>query len=179
MRRSDRIIASITNEDHLDIALRSRVKRINLVAGSMNTLPSIMERIRRAEKKVYLHVEMIQGIGRDAAAIQYLADTFKPDGIITTKSNIVAYAKQVNLPTIQRVFAVDSTAVDKAIKVIKTCKPDEIELMPGLMPRVIQEVKGQVNQPLIAGGLVRYQEEIDMALQSGADYVSMGNTKLW
>ena len=179
MRHADRIIASITQEKHLDIALKSPIQRINLVAGSINTLPSVMERVRRAGKVIYLHVEMIQGIGRDAASIQYLASTFKPDGIITTKSTIVNNARQVGLKTIQRVFAVDSTAVDTAIRMIKTCKPDEIELMPGLMPRVIEEVKEQLSQPLIAGGLIRHRKEIDIALESGADFVSMGNTKLW
>lgn len=179
MKHAERIIASITQEKHLDIALKSKVGRINLVAGSINTLHSVMERVRQAGKRIYLHVEMIQGIGRDAASIQYLASTFKPDGIITTKSTIVSHARQIGLPTIQRVFAVDSTAVDTAIRMIKTSKPDEIELMPGLMPRVIEEVKAQLNLPLIAGGLIRHRREIEIALESGADYVSMGNTKLW
>lgn len=179
MKLSDRIIASITNEQHLDIALESEVQRINLVAGSINTLPTVMEKVRRAGKRVYLHVEMIQGIGRDAAAIQYLADTFKPDGIITTKGNIVNYAKHAGLHAIQRVFAVDSTAVEMAIKMSRNNKPDEIELMPGLMPRVIRDVKDQITQPLIAGGLIKTWKEIEIALESGADYVSMGNTKLW
>jgi len=179
MKHAERIIASITQEKHLAIALKSKVGRINLVAGSINTLHSVMERVRQAGKRIYLHVEMIQGIGRDAASIQYLASTFQPDGIITTKSTIVSHARQIGMPTIQRVFAVDSTAVDTAIRMIKTSKPDEIELMPGLMPRVIEEVKAQLNLPLIAGGLIRHRREIEIALESGADYVSMGNTKLW
>ena len=39
----------------------------------------------KANKKVYLHIEMIEGFGKDEAAVRYIANNIKPDGIITTK----------------------------------------------------------------------------------------------
>jgi glycerol uptake operon antiterminator len=62
---------------------------------------------------------------------------------------------------------------------IKNCTPDEVELMPGLMPRIIRDMKQRIKQPLIVGGLIRHKEEISSALQSGADYVSIGDAALW
>ncbi len=130
-------------------------------------------------KQVFVHVEMIGGIGRDAAAIQYLAESVKADGVITTKSNAIATVRQYGLPSIQRIFAIDSAAIETALRMIQTSKPDEVELMPGLMPRVIREMRQRIKQPLIVGGLVRHAEEIRTALHNGADYVSIGDASLW
>ncbi|RAV17902.1 glycerol-3-phosphate responsive antiterminator [Paenibacillus contaminans] len=173
------VIASITDDDQIAKALTSGVQRVNLMTGTITNLKQIIGQLHDAGKKVYVHIEMVGGIGRDASAIQYLAEVFKVDGIVTTKSNAVAAAKQAGLASIQRIFAIDSAAVDTAIRMIKTCNPDEVELMPGLMPRIIQEMKEKIKQPLIVGGLIRHDEEIKQALASGADYVSIGDVRFW
>lgn len=173
------VIASITDDDQIAKALTSGVQRVNLMTGTITNLKQIIGQLHDAGKQVYVHIEMVGGIGRDASAIQYLAEVFKADGIVTTKSNAVAAAKQAGLASIQRIFAIDSAALDTAIRMIKTCNPDEVELMPGLMPRIIQEMKEKIKQPLIVGGLIRQDEEIEQALASGADYVSIGDVRFW
>ena len=110
---------------------------------------------------------------------KYLASTFQIAGIITTKSNAVSAARQAGIRSIQRIFAIDSAAVDTAIKMVRQTNPDEVELMPGLMPRVIGDIKSRIDQPLIAGGLIRDIQEIRTAWKSGADYVSIGDSALW
>jgi glycerol uptake operon antiterminator len=175
----EKIIASITNGKSLDTALNSNVKRVNLVAGSIQQLRAVIDKCHAADKRVFVHIEMLQGTGRDAAFIQYLAEHFKPDGIISTRSNLIQAAKQAGLQTIQRIFAIDTAALETAVKMVKTGNPDEVELMPGLMPRIIREVKSKIDRPLIVGGLVRHREEISVAFANGADFVSMGNEQLW
>ncbi|WP_409342802.1 glycerol-3-phosphate responsive antiterminator [Paenibacillus sp. MBLB4367] len=173
------VIASITEGHQVAKALTSRVRRVNLMTGTITNLKQIIEQLHASGKQAFVHVEMVGGFGRDASAIQYLAEEFKADGIITTKSNVVAAAKQAGIASIQRIFAIDSAAMETAIRMIKTCDPDEVELMPGLMPRVIQEMKQKIKQPLIVGGLIRHDEEIRQALENGADYVSTGDAKFW
>ncbi|GJM68399.1 glycerol uptake operon antiterminator [Paenibacillus macerans] len=173
------IIASITQDIMISAAVDGKVERVILMAGNIMTLDEIVKQLRKKNKQIYVHVEMVGGIGRDASVIEYLAEMFAIDGIVTTKSNMVVAAKQVGIKSIQRVFAIDSAAVETAIRMIQHCEPDEVELMPGLMPRIIREFKQRIGQPLIAGGLIRNQEEIDTAFRSGASYVSIGNPDFW
>ncbi|MCU6711744.1 glycerol-3-phosphate responsive antiterminator [Paenibacillus sp. J5C_2022] len=173
------IIASITNEEQLSKVMDSAVTRVNLMCGDITTLGAVVRQLHEAGKQVFVHMEMVSGLGRDASAVSFIAKQFGVDGIVTTKSNAIAAARQAGIRSIQRVFAIDSAAIETAARMISTSKPDEVELMPGLMPRVIREVKAKVNKPLIVGGLIRYEEEIQQALNSGADYVSIGHPKFW
>lgn len=173
------IIASITNEEQLSQVWEGSVSRVILMTGDITTLGGIVSKLQAVNKQVYVHMEMVNGLGRDASAVHFIAREFNVDGIVTTKSNVIAAARQAGIRSIQRVFAIDSAAVETGIRMIGTSKPDEIELMPGLMPRVIREVKSKVNKPLIVGGLIRHEEEVREALESGADYVSVGHPKFW
>lgn len=173
------IIASVTKDDQIKPALESKVSRVNLMSGNIMNLKEIIERLHDRGKIVYVHAEMVKGLGRDAPAVQFLAEEFKADGIISTKSNMIVAAKNANLKTIQRIFAIDTNALETGVKMISSSAPDEVELMPGLMPRVISDMKSKIDRPLIVGGLIKHIEEIEAAVQAGADYVSIGNTEYW
>jgi glycerol uptake operon antiterminator len=173
------LIASLTKEEQIPAVLNSQLHRVNLMTGHIGNLGSIMKQLHNAEKQVYIHLEMVAGLGKDKHAISYLAETFQIEGIITTKSNAVAAAKQVGIKSIQRIFAIDTAALQTAVRMINSMNPDEVELMPGLMPRIIKELKETIEQPLIVGGLIRYEQEIVEALENGADYVSCGDPNFW
>lgn len=173
------IIASVTREEQIPLAVAGTVSRVNLMAGEIGRLASVVKRLHDAGKRVFVHLEMVAGLGRDASGIAYLAETFGVDGIVTTKSQAVVAAKQIGLPCIQRIFAIDTAALQTAFRMIKTADPDEVELMPGLMPRIIREAKSVVGRPLIVGGLIRRPEEIEAAFASGADFVSIGHPSFW
>lgn len=80
---------------------------------------------------------------------------------------------------IQRIFLIDHGAVQRGIKSVEQIQPDAIEVMPGIMPRIIREMAEMTPLPIIAGGLVSYKEEIDEALKAGALAVSAGSNHLW
>ncbi len=88
------IIASVTKEEQISKVLESSVTRVNLMAGHIGNLESIIQHIHETGKQVYVHLEMVSGLGRDAHTVEYLAAKFKVDGIVTTKSNAVAAARQ-------------------------------------------------------------------------------------
>ncbi|MDG0792622.1 glycerol-3-phosphate responsive antiterminator [Cohnella ginsengisoli] len=178
-RSSLPIIASITKPEQLETVMKSCVKRVNLMTGDILQLSGIVRDLHQAGKQVYVHIEMVAGIGRDNSAIQYLADAFAVDGIISTRTNTIAAARKAGMRSIQRVFAIDTAAVETAIKMVAQSQPDEIEIMPGLMPRVIREIKQRIQVPLIVGGLIRTEAEIQEMLESGADHISIGDTKFW
>lgn len=173
------LIAAVTKPDQLEAALTSHVKRINLLTGDIMQLHEIVDRVHLAGKELYVHIEMVNGIGKDSFGIQYLIHKFKIDGVVSTKSNVIATAKQAGIGTTQRIFAIDTAAIFTAFKMLKSSQPHEVELMPGLMPRIIREVREYWDKKLIVGGLIRSEEEIQSAFDNGADYVSVGDPRFW
>lgn len=173
------LIAAVTRPEQMEAALNSKVERINLMTGDISQLANVVERVHAVDKKLYVHIEMVNGISKDSSGIQYLAKAFKIDGIVSTKSNAIASAKQAGIGTTQRIFAIDTAAIETAHKMFHSSKPDEVELMPGLMPRIITEIRSQWDKKLIVGGLICSREEIQLAFEHGADYVSLSNSSLW
>lgn len=173
------IIAAVQKEDDLHKALESKANIIFLLTGSIFTIKQFVDRINAAGKHAFLHMEFIEGIAADRSGVAYVAEYVKPTGIISTRSNLIRYAKDLNLMSIQRIFLIDRNAVVKGIRAVEQSSPDAIEIMPGIMPRIIREITDMTPLPIIAGGLVGTRKEIDEALQAGALAVSLGTTELW
>ena len=62
---------------------------------------------------------------------------------------------------------------------IKENKPTAIEILPGLMPKIIKKINKAVKVPIITGGLIEDKEDIINALGSGAMGISTTKKELW
>ena len=51
-------------------------------------------------------------------------------------------------------------------------KPDFVEILPGILPRIITEISTQTPVPIIAGGLLRDKADVIAAMRAGAAAVS-------
>ena len=58
-------------------------------------------------------------------------------------------------------------------------RPDFIEVLPGVMPKVIGKVCKMSKTPIIAGGLISDKESVMAALSAGAIAVSSTNHEVW
>ena len=56
---------------------------------------------------------------------------------------------------------------------------DLIEILPGVMPKIIRRLAGSAKKPLIAGGLISDKEDILSALGAGAVAISSTNEGVW
>ena len=101
------------------------------------------------------------------------------DGIISTKPALIKRARELSLYTTLRVFVLDSMAFENIEKQMSVARPDIIEILPGLMPKVIRRVCRLVKVPVIAGGLISDKEDVMAALSAGAISVSTTNQKVW
>ena len=54
-----------------------------------------------------------------------------------------------------------------------------IEIMPGIIPKIIKSLAAEINTPIIAGGLIETEAEISSVLEAGATAISTGNKELW
>lgn len=130
-------------------------------------------------KKILYHVDLINGLKNDEYATEYICQEYKPYGLISTKSSVILKAKQKGVLTVQRIFLIDSHALEKSIKLLKKTKPDYIEVLPGAMPSLIKEVKQLIDIPVFAGGFIKTPEEVQNALDAGALTVTTSKQELW
>lgn len=139
----------------------------------------ITQMAKKANKQLFFHVDLINGLKNDEYGTQYLCQEFKPFGIISTKSGVIQQAKKYNVISVQRMFMIDSHAMERSFKSIEKAEPDYIEVLPGAVPHMIKEVTARFNFPIFAGGLIRTAQEVEEALAAGAVSITTSKTELW
>lgn len=172
------IIAAIRSEEDFRAALNSEVETIFLLASNIMTLDAFVEEAHSLQKKLFVHMDFVDGLSKDASGVAYVA-TKNIDGIISTRSNIINAAKEHKITCIQRFFMIDSRSVTTALDSLRQTRPDMIEIMPGVAYKSISKIKSNTSIPIIAGGLIEHKDEIYQALAAGASVVSTGRRDLW
>lgn len=173
------IIAAVRDEKDLDLAINSDVSTIFLLHADIFNIKDLVDRSREGGKSALIHIDFLEGIGKDQRAVDYIAEVIRPDGIISTRSNHIKYAKEKGIFSIQRFFLVDSLSYETTIKAALSIKPDMLEVMPGIMPAVISRISRQLPMPVIAGGMITSKDEIIDILKAGALGASTGKKELW
>lgn len=175
------IIAAVKTPEMMSRALVSPVEVIFMLGGNICELNHAVEMARAAEKKLALHIDLIEGIGKDPYALKYLSENVKPDGVITTKATLVKYAKEYGMFAIQRMFMLDSLCFDNALKYTAagSARADAIEVLPGVIPSIIRELSELTHCPIIAGGLIRSKNDTIQSLKAGAIGISTSCEELW
>ena len=170
------VIAAV-QEDKFQAALASPVDVIFSLEPHLLTIGERTRQAHDAGKVLFVHLAMAAGIEQDREGLQFLANC-GVDGIISTKGHIIRMARELGLLTVQRFFALDSQGVSMIQDTLKTNLPHFIEIMPGVIPKIIKQFSsGPV--PVIAGGLIETRQEVNAALSNGALAISTGCKVLW
>lgn len=109
------VIAVVRSVEELAEALTSRVSAIEIRSGDLASLPALIDRVRAARKSVLLYPELIAGLGRDPAAIDFLCGYARPTAIVSTKKQILQKARACGLITIFQIFMIDTQAFETGI----------------------------------------------------------------
>ncbi|MCD8894090.1 glycerol-3-phosphate responsive antiterminator [Mammaliicoccus sciuri] len=176
---NNHILPAIRSMKDMEKFLKMDYKRCVLLDTHIGHLQGVLEQMKKHQKEVMLHIDLIKGLSNDEAAVEYVIQQYKPHGIISTKSKIIKRAKKLNTLTILRVFILDSTALSRSIELIKQSDPDLVEVLPGVATKVIKEISDKTGKRIIAGGLINTKEEIDLAIESGAQYVTSSDITIW
>lgn len=172
------IIASVKNEEELELALQSDVGVIFLLYGSILTIAELTSRVRRTGKQVFVHLDMVEGLAPKEVASDFIARNTEANGIISTKAPLTRRARELGLVAIQRFFLLDSKAM-ASVEQFNRSAADVVEVLPGLMPKIIRRVAAITKRPVIAGGLIQDKEDVITALSAGAVAVSSTNPNVW
>lgn len=150
-----------------------------LLDSHVAQLQALLQLAKRHDKRVILHADLIQGLKHDESGAQFLCQVVKPAGLISTHSSVISVAKKKGLLAIQRIFLLDSHSLETSYRMLKASQPDFIEVLPGIMPDVIREIRKTTHLPIWAGGFIRSEEDVDKILQAGATSVTTSHRDLW
>ncbi|WP_409299785.1 glycerol-3-phosphate responsive antiterminator [Peribacillus sp. SCS-155] len=145
----------------------------------VSQLRNVFQMAQNHRKKLFIHADLINGLKNDEYATEFLCQEFKPYGIISTRAAVITKAKAKGVLAIQRIFLLDSQALEKSYSLIQKTEPDYIELLPGTMLEIITEVAKKISVPILAGGFIRKVQEVDNVLEAGAAAATSSSIDLW
>lgn len=173
------IIAAIKDDEGLQKCLNSDSRVIFILYGDIVSIADIVDTVKSSGKIAMVHLDLITGLSSKEIAVDFLKKYTKADGIITTKPLLIKRAKELGLYTILRLFIIDSMAYENIERQTKCAKPDLIEVLPGLMPKIVSKICKTSSTPVIAGGLVSDKDDIMALLHAGVTSVSSTNDQVW
>jgi glycerol uptake operon antiterminator len=161
----------------LDAALAGEHPAIFVLGGDIF---KVLGRVRAQSRRprIYVNVDLVGGIAADASGLRFLS--VRAEGIISTHRHVIELARASGLVTIQRLFAIDSGAVERGLKLIRRAEPEFVEILPALAYcEIASQYSEALDLPVLAGGLLKSGDDISTILEAGAVGVSASRQGLW
>ncbi len=173
------VAAAIKSNEDMQIALKSDALLLFLLKGDAFQIAPFIAEAHRLGKGVVVHVDLVSGVGKDRAGIQYLRQ-IGVDAIITSRSQLVSAGRAEGLTTIQRLLLLDDSALDNGVRSIARAAPDIVEILPGIIfPEIAQTLQRLLPGPFIAGGFIRTAADVARLKAAGSILSSSSTYTLW
>ncbi len=171
------IIAAVKNDEGLEKALNSDCDALFLLYGTILNIGELTDRVKNKNKAVFVHIDLVEGLAGKEISVDFIKQTTKADGILSTRLNILKRSKELGLISIQRLFLFDSLSIQNVQK--QSVFADAIDILPGIMPKITEEICQQTTKPVIVSGLILEKQDIISALSAGAVGISTTSEYLW
>ncbi len=173
------VAAALKSNEDMQVALDSDALLLFMLKGDAFQLAPFITKVHQHGKGLVVHVDLVSGIGKDRAGIQYLHE-IGIDAIITSRSQLVSAARAEGLVTIQRLLLVDDSALETGVRTIARAAPDFVEILPGIIfPEVASTLQQLLPGPFIAGGFIRDAPDVARIQAAGAILSSSSTYALW
>ena len=173
------VITAVKNKKELAAALQTESEFVFVLFGDLCEIREIISKIKEKGKLAVVHMDLIDGLAQRETAVDFLVETARVDGIISTKPQLLRRGKSKGIITVQRFFLLDSMSLQKIFQQSDFHDVDLIEILPGCMPKIIRKVCSSVPVPVIAGGLIQEKDDVVQALSAGAAGVSSTDVNIW
>ncbi len=173
------IIAAVKDMDGLHRCFLSESRIVFILFGDICNIAEIIHTIKSQGRLAIVHMDLISGLSQKEISVDYLKNNTNADGIISTKQSLIKRAKELKMYTIFRFFVIDSMALENIKRQVAAVQPDYVEILPGIMPKVLKKISSQIAVPIIAGGLISDKEDVMAALSAGATSISTTNQSVW
>ncbi|UXR77476.1 MULTISPECIES: glycerol-3-phosphate responsive antiterminator [unclassified Staphylococcus] len=173
------ILPAIRSMKDLEKLVKTDYQTCVLLDTHIGHLQGVMQFMHQHQLQPYIHIDLIKGMSHDEFACEYIIQTYRPKGIVSTKMKVIKKAKALGVVTIFRVFIIDSHALERSIELIQRLEPDYVEVLPGIADKVIQQIQQETGAQVIAGGLINTEDEVMRAVKHGATHVTTRDRNLW
>ena len=177
------VIAAVKDDEGLARCLASDVEIVFILYGNICTIPDIVAKIKDSGKTAMVHIDLIGGLSSKEISVDFIRQYTRADGIITTKVNLIAHAKEIGLATVLRYFVLDSMAlvnIERQSRENRDSQPDMIEILPGIIvPKMVRKICSMSKVPVLCGGLIQEKEDVMNALANGAAAISTTCPEVW
>jgi len=173
------VIPAIKNEEGMKRCIESDNPLVFVLHGTVNNIAATTEYLKAHGKTVFVHLDLMEGLAQKEVAVDFLATNTCADGILSTRPNLIRHASTMGLLTVQRFFLLDSMSLQNVLRAGNQEYADLIEVLPGVMPKVIRQLSSTTRVPLVAGGLISDKEDAIAALSAGAAAISTSNDAIW
>ncbi len=173
------VIAAVTDDAGLAKALTCDCRVVFLLYGNIMNVGDLVRRVQDEGKVCIVHIDLIEGLSNREIAVDGLLKLSRPDGIISTRAGLIRRAQSLGVLAIQRAFLIDSLSLRSLLAQVEANRPDYVELLPGIIPSIIQELADKIEVPIIAGGLIRSKQDVMQALKAGVIAVSTTSEEVW
>ncbi len=173
------VIAAIKDDEGLAQCTKCDSRVVFVLYGTVCNIGEIVKKIKDAGKTAIVHIDLVTGLSAKEVSVDFIKRDTNADGIISTRPQLIRRAQELSLIAIQRFFLIDSIALQNITKQLEMSRPDFIEILPGVMPKVLRKLCLSISTPVIAGGLVFDKEDVMAALSAGAVAVSSTNQTIW
>src|SRR5690625_1593098 len=80
------VIATVKQGSDIDAAINSNANIVFLLTGNLLNVKEYIAKLKQGQKKVFLHLDFIDGLRYRKSSIEFIAKKWEPDGIIDRKS---------------------------------------------------------------------------------------------
>lgn len=173
------VAAAVKSNEDMHTALESDALLLFMLKGDAFQIEPSVAQAHKKGKGIVVHIDLVGGIGKDRAGIQYLHQ-IGVDAVITSRSQLVAAGRAEGLVMIQRLLLVDDSALETGVRTIARAAPDFIEVLPGIIfPEMAAVLQQLLPGPFIAGGFIRDSAEVARIQAAGAVLSSSSTYGLW
>lgn len=172
------IIPAVKDTVTLENSLTLDQKTVFVLFGDICGIADTIAKLHKAGKYAVVHGDLINGLSAKDIAADYLKSC-GADGVISTRPNVLRRAKELGMLTVLRLFVLDSMSLQSAEKTVETAGPDMVEILPGIMPRIVRQLSTTIKVPLLCGGLIQDKNDVVEALNAGAAAVSTTREDVW
>jgi len=171
--------AAIKEHDQLERALASSSAMLFILRGDGLDLAPLLRRVHAAGKLAAVHMDLVEGVGRDHVGVRWLVRA-GADAVISSHGHLVRTIRASGVVAIQRLLLSDASSVTAGLAAVERAGPDLVEVLPGvILPHVRDLLVERLRVPLLAGGFIRSAADVEAALAAGAFAVSTSSPELW
>lgn len=95
--RDNPIVVAIKDDAGLEKCISSRSKIVFILYGKVSNIGDIVKQVNDAGKISFVHIDFIDGLSPREASVDFIKNSTKACGIISTKAQLIKYAKSVGL----------------------------------------------------------------------------------